>query len=65
MITPFANLNAATIRAEARARARRRMADTACLVLLALIAIGVADMILTTATGLDDLLAQAAARKGM
>ena len=65
MTSPFTRLNTARIRAERRATARRRMAEAACLALIALISVVIGDMILTTALALDDLTAQALAAKGM
>lgn len=65
MMTPFAHLNTATIRAEARRRLRRRIIDLACLAALALVALILGHMILTTALAFDQLLLDAAARGAM
>lgn len=65
MITPFAPINARTLRAERRAQARRVLIDAACLALLALAAIALGDLILTAALNATATAAQAEALKGM
>lgn len=65
MISPFTHLNAATIRAEARARLRRKVQDAAIIALMAVIALIVADMALTTALALPETIAQAEQMEGM
>ncbi|MBL9049063.1 MAG: hypothetical protein JNK19_03000 [Tabrizicola sp.] len=65
MISPFTHLNAAKIRAEARARLRRKVQDAAIIALMAVIALIVADMALTTALALPETIAQAEQMEGM
>jgi hypothetical protein len=65
MITPFARMNTATLRAERRARLRRLAGDLACLAALALLAAIMGHVILTTALNLPATLTQAEALKGM
>lgn len=65
MITPFARLNAATIRAERRAHLRRQLGHAATLAAMAILFLIVADMALTTALALPETLARAETLKGM
>ena len=65
MITPFARLNANTIRAERRAHLRRQLGHAATLAVMAILMLIVADMALTTALALPETLATAASLKGM
>ena len=65
MITPFAHINAATIRAERRAHLRRQLGHAVTLAVIAILMLVVADMALTTALALPETLATAASLKGM
>lgn len=65
MISPFAHLNTATLRAEGRRRWRRRITDLACFAALAVLALVVGHTLLTTALSFDQLLLDAAARGSM
>ena len=65
MITPFAHINTATIRAERRARMRSTARDAAVLGVLIILFLIVADMALTTALALPETLARAETLKGM
>ena len=65
MNSPFTPLNAATLRAERRATARRWASDAAILALLALITIGTGHALLKTALTVPETLTRAEALKGM
>ena len=65
MISPFAHINAATIRAERRAQLIARITTAAIYAALTALALIVIDTAMTTALALPDTLAQAETLKGM
>lgn len=65
MITPFARINAATIRAERRAQMIARITSAAIYAALTALALILIDAAMTTALALPETLATAETLKGM